>query len=73
MDWEDRKKKTNLNDFYLDVPEEKIYYPIDLLWKYKDGESFSFEDNWIVNLEDGKVKDLPIKEINLKRKKPNGR
>jgi len=73
MDWEDRKEEKGLDSFYLDVPEEKIYYPIDMIWKYKDGKPFSIQDNWSVNFEDGKVKELPLKEINLKRKNINGR
>lgn len=73
MDRESRKKEEILEEFYLEVPEEKIYYPIDLLWKYKEGKPFQAKDNWSVNLEEGKIKKIEISEINFKKKKTHGR
>ena len=36
MDWESRKEEENINDFYLEVPEDKLLYPIDYIWKYEN-------------------------------------
>jgi hypothetical protein len=70
MDRKDRQKEEEiLNEFYLDEPEEKILYPIDYLWKFKEGSNLEMKDNWSVNLEDGKKKEIEIKEINFKKRR----
>ena len=73
MDWESRKEETNINDFYLEVPEDKLLYPIDYIWKYKTGSIFQLKDNWSVNLDEGKIKPIIVSEINFKKNKKHGR
>lgn len=73
MDWEDRQKEEILKDFYLEAPEEKLYYPIDLIWEFNAGKSFKIENNWSTNIEDGKIKTIHVSELKLKKKKLNGR
>lgn len=68
MGWESRKKEENLEDFYLELPEEKFMYPIDYIWGYKDGNPVELKDNWSVNLEEGKKKTIEISEINFSKK-----
>ena len=73
MGWESRKKEETIEDFYLEVPEEKIYFPIDFIWKNKDGKPVELKNNWSVNLEEGKKKTIEISEINFKKNKLHGR
>lgn len=69
MDRKDEQKEKVLECFYLDKPEEKLMFPIDYLWKFQSEKETLFNDNWNVNLEDGKKKEIEIKEINLKKRR----
>lgn len=73
MDWESRKKEESIENFYLELPEEKIYFPIDFLWKPDEISSFSLGDKWSVDLEEGKVKTINVSEIKLKKNRIHGR
>jgi hypothetical protein len=73
MGWENRKKEKNLENFYLEIPEEKIYYPIDFLWNFNNGKTFSLDNNWSVDLEEGKSKKINISEIKIKKNRLHGR
>lgn len=73
MGWEDRQKEEILKDFYLEAPEEKIYYPIDLLWDFNGGKGFKLESNWSANIEEGRIKTIHVSELKLKKNKLHGR
>lgn len=73
MGWENRKKEENVESFYLEVPEEKIYFPIDFLWKPNENTSLTLGNKWSVDLEEGKVKSINISEIKLKKNRLHGR
>ena len=64
---EETKKEREIETFYLDTPEEKIFYPIDLEWNEKLPSVVSMESKLKVNLEDGKKTDLQVKEVDLKK------
>jgi hypothetical protein len=68
MDREDKQKEKVLEDFYLEIPEEKLMYPIDYAWKFQDGKSLFINDNWKVNLDEGKKIEIVVKEYNPKTK-----
>lgn len=71
MCWQDSEKEKDLESFYLDIPEEKLFYPIDLEWGNNDSIPFSLkiEDKLNINLQESKKKEVEIKEINLKKYK----
>jgi hypothetical protein len=48
-------------------------YPIDYLWKFQDGKKLLFNNNWKVNLDDGKIKEIKIKEFRNKKKKKDSK
>jgi hypothetical protein len=73
MDRKDKQKEEILDEFYLDTPEEKFMYPIDYLWKFQDGKKLLFNNNWKVNLDDGKIKEIKIKEFRNKKKKKDSK
>lgn len=68
---QDSEKEKDLELFYLDVPEEKLFYPIDLEWGNNDSipNSLKIEGKLSVNFQESKTKEIEIKEINLKKYK----
>jgi hypothetical protein len=79
MYWEDRENEKvpeNLKeDFYLERPEDKVFYPIDLSWDVNK-DSLEIKDKYNVNIEDGLKRPIEIIEVDLKKYKKkynNGR
>lgn len=68
---EDSEKEKEIESFYLDIPEEKIFYPIDLEWGVNDSisKSLKIPDNLSIDFQKSKKEELQIKEINLKKYK----
>lgn len=68
---QDSKKEKDLESFYLDMPEEKLLYPIDLEWGDNDSIPFSLKipDKLTINFKESEKKEIEIKEINLKNYK----
>lgn len=68
---EDSEKEKEIESFYLDIPEEKIFYPIDLEWGGNDAisKSLKIPDNLSIDFQKSKKEEVQIKEINLKKYK----
>jgi hypothetical protein len=77
MYWEDQREKKEFQEiedtFYLDIPEEKIFYPIDLSYEITNGSEISKKNNFKVDIEKGLRKPIEIIEIDFKRNKKNKR
>lgn len=58
-----------IEEFYLQMPEEKILYPIDLEWDGDNSilDSLKLTDNLNINPEKSIKQEIEIKEINLKK------
>lgn len=73
MCWEDRKEKDisqEINEgFYLERPNEKIFFPVDLTWEIDGIDSFKINDKYNVNLNDGLKKPVEVIEVDLKKYK----
>jgi hypothetical protein len=68
---QDSEKEKDLESFYLDIPEEKLFYPIDLEWGTNDSiqSSLKISDKLSVDLQKSEKKEIEIKEVNLKKYK----
>ena len=68
---QDSEKEKDLESFYLDIPEEKLFYPIDLEWGTNDSiqSSLKISDKLSVDLQKSEKKEIDIKEVNLKKYK----
>lgn len=54
--------------YYLEKPKERMFYMIDLSWDERP-DLDGFGSRFSVNLEDGKKKNLEIKELESTRKR----
>ena len=68
---QDSEKEKDLESFYLDIPEDKLFYPIDLEWGTNDSiqSSLKISDKLSVDLQKSEKKEIEIKEVNLKKYK----
>lgn len=68
---QDSEKEKDLESFYLDMPEGKLFYPIDLEWGANDSiqSSLKISDKLSVDLQKGEKKEIEIKEIDFKKYK----
>lgn len=71
MYWQDSEKEKDLESFYLEIPEEKLLYPIDLEWGTNDSipKSLRIPDRLSIDLQKSKKEEVEIKEVNLKKYK----
>jgi len=71
MYWQDSEKEKDLESFYLEIPEEKLLYPIDLEWGINDSipKSLRIPDRLSIDLQKSKKEEVEIKEVNLKKYK----
>lgn len=80
MHRKDKREKEDFQEieesFYLEIPEEKIFYPIDLTYTINNGNSLKIKDNLNVDLKEGLRKPVEIVEIDfkkIKKQKKNAR